>query len=190
MNHQKIDASQWVEQYGDLMYRYTLVRVKDAPTAEEIVQVTFFAALQATHTFAGRSSEKSWLFGILKHKILDHFREVKKNRTFDLIPEDDKDPFEYDQAGHWKKIPQHWGLDPEKSAENQALTEQLALCLDKLPDKFRRVFVLKEIEGLGTEEICNEFNIKPTNLWVILHRARNQLKKCLEIHWFGGQKQD
>ena len=171
------------------MYRYTLVRVKDASTAEEIVQVTFFAALQATHTFAGRSSEKSWLFGILKHKILDHFREIKKNRTYDLTPEDDKDPYEYDQAGHWKKMPRHWGLDPVKSAENQELTEKLALCLDDLSDKFREIFVLKEIEGLSTEEICKDFNIKPTNLWVILHRARNQLKKCLEIHWFDGNKQ-
>jgi len=188
MNKQEIDASQWVDQYGDLMYRYTLVRVKDAPTAEEIVQVTFFAALQATHTFAGRSSEKSWLFGILKHKILDHFREIKKNRTFDLAPEDDKDPYEYDPSGHWKENPQHWGLNPEKSSENQALTEALGTCLDHLPDKLRQVFVLREIEGLSTEEICNEFNIKPTNLWVILHRARNQLKKCLEIHWFDGKK--
>ncbi|GJL77247.1 MAG: RNA polymerase sigma factor [Nitrospinaceae bacterium] len=172
------------------MYRYCLVRVKDPAAAEEIVQVTFFAALQATHTFAGRSSEKSWLFGILKHKILDHFREVKKNRTFDLAPQDDQDPCEYNASGHWKEIPQHWGLDPEKFAENQALTEALTTCLDGLSDKFRQVFVLKEIEGLSTEEICNDFNIKPTNLWVILHRARNQLKKCLEIHWFDRKERE
>ena len=80
MDNQEIDANQWVERYGDLMYRYTLVRVKDQGAAEEIVQVTFFAALQATLSYQGRSSEKSWLFGILKHKILDHFREIKKTR--------------------------------------------------------------------------------------------------------------
>lgn len=188
MSNQEIDASQWVDLYGDMMYRYTLVRVKDSGAAEEIVQVTFFAALQATHTFQGRSSEKSWLFGILKHKILDHFREIKKNRPFDLSPGDDSDPAEYDAMGHLKKVPQNWQLDPEKSAVNQELTEKLALCLDGLSDKFRQIFVLKEIDGASSEEICNEFNIKPTNLWVILHRTRNQLRSCLEIHWFDGQK--
>ena len=190
MNKQEIDANQWVDRYGDLMYRYTLVRIRDQGAAEEIVQVTFLAALQATHTYAGRSSEKSWLFGILKHKILDHFREIKKNRSFDLSPDDDQDPCEYDSMGHWKKMPQDWRLDPEKSAENQELTEKLALCLDDLSDKFRQIFVLKEIDGVSSEQICNEFNIKPTNLWVILHRTRNQLKNCLEIHWFDGKKQE
>jgi len=190
MNKQEIDANQWVDRYGDLMYRYTLVRVKDQGDAEEIVQVTFLAALQATHTYAGRSSEKSWLFGILKHKILDHFREIKKNRSFDLSPDDDQDPCGYDSMGHWKKIPQDWRLDPEKSTENQELTEKLALCLDELSDKFRQIFVLKEIDGVSSEQICNEFNIKPTNLWVILHRARNQLKNCLEIHWFDRKNQE
>lgn len=184
MNKQGVDPSQWVDLYGDIMYRYALVRVKDSSAAEEIVQVAFFAALQATDSFAGRSSEKSWLFGILKHKILDHFREIKKNRLLDLTPRDGQDPYEYDQAGHWKKAPRNWQLDPEKSTENQELTATLALCLDNLSDKFRQVFILKEIEELSTDEICNDFNIKPTNLWVMLHRARNQLKKCLEIHWF------
>ncbi len=190
MNKQSIDASQWVDRYGDLMYRFTLVRVKDPGIAEEIVQVTFFAALQSVHSFAGRSSEKSWLFGILKHKILDHFREVKKNRIYDTSLPEDQDPFEYDPSGHWRKMPQNWNLDPEKASENQALTEALARCLDDLPEKFREVFVLKEIEGLDSEQICNDFNIKPTNLWVILHRARNKLKKCLETHWFDLEGQD
>jgi len=190
MRKQKIDPSQWVDRYGDLMHRYTLVRVKDAGAAEEIVQVTFFAALQSIQSFAGRSSEKSWLFGILKHKILDYFREEKKNKNFDLNEPEDSDPCEYDINGQWKDVPQHWTLDPEKAAENQKLAQTLAQCLDDLPDKLRQVFVLKEIEGLSTQEICKDFSIKPTNLWVILHRARNHLKECLEIHWFGGKRQE
>ena len=172
------------------MYRYTLVRVRDQVMAEEIVQNTFFAALQSAGSFAGRSSEKSWLFGILKHKILDHFREVKKNQTYEISPPEDQDPFEYDTSGHWKEMPGNWNLDPEKSAENQQLTQALAHCLDNLPEKLREVFVLKEIEGLDSEQICKDFNIKPTNLWVILHRARNRLKKCLETHWFHSNKKD
>ncbi|MFQ5449438.1 MAG: sigma-70 family RNA polymerase sigma factor [Nitrospinaceae bacterium] len=179
-----IDTNQWVDRYGDLMFRYTLVRVKDTEMAEEIVQTTFYAALQGIDNFAGRSSEKSWLFGILKHKIMDYFREAKKNKKYDLSYEDDPNPYEYDAAGNWKEMPHNWDLDPEKATENQQLTKALAGCLDGLSEKFRQIFVLKEIEGLTTEEICNDFNIKPTNLWVILHRARNQLKKCLEIRWF------
>lgn len=181
---EKIDTSLWVDRYGDTMYRYTLVRVQDSGAAEEIVQTAFFAALQAKESFAGRSSEKSWLFGILKHKIMDHFRAKKKTFSLDLSSEDPADPYSYDAAGHWKQLPQNWNIDPEKAVENKQLAEALSSCLEGLSEKFRRIFILREIEGLSSEEICNEFNIKPTNLWVMLHRARNQLKKCLEARWF------
>ena len=77
-----LDSNLWVERYGDALYRYTLVRVKNPDSAEEIVQVALLAALQAQKTFAGRSTEKSWLFGILKHKILDHVRTLKARRTY------------------------------------------------------------------------------------------------------------
>ena len=83
--------------------------------------------------------------------------------------------------------PGNWNLDPEKAAENNELARVLAQCLNGLPEKFHRVFVLKEIDGMSSKEVCNEFNIKPTNLWVILHRARNQLKLCLESNWFNAK---
>ncbi len=185
MDNRKIDNSQWVDRYGDLMYRYTLVRVKDPNSAEEIVQMTFFSALKSQGSFAGKSSEKSWLFGILKHKILDHFREFAKSRNMDLLDEDGSDPLDnqFDSSGHWKKMPIRWSEDPEKAAENSQLAKALSQCIDGLSEKFRSIFVLKEIDGLSSEVICNEFNIKPTNLWVILHRTRSQLKKCLESNW-------
>lgn len=180
--NKEVDPGQWVERYGDLLFRYTLVRVKDQDVAEEIVQTTLLAALQAKNTFEGRSSEKSWLFGILKHKIMDHFRRLKQKRAYELTPEDDADPYEqaFDAHGHWIHPPRPWAYDPEKAAENKELTGALAECLDGLSEKFRSVFVLKEIDGMASEDICKEFGITPTNLWVILHRARNQLKRCLE----------
>lgn len=187
MSKETIDSSNWVDRYGDALYRYTLVRVRDQDDAQEIVQLSFLAALQAKDSFAGRSTEKSWLFGILKHKIMDHFREVKKTRTFDLSPDDDNpDPYDkaFDSTGHHINPPGQWAIDPSKAAENKQLVKALSLCLEGLPEKYRRVFVLKEIENLSSEEICNTFEIQPTNLWVMLHRARNQLKKCLEIRWF------
>jgi len=179
-----LNSDLWVDQYGDMLYRYTLVRVKNPDAAEEIVQVTLLAALQAKQSFQGRSTEKSWLFGILKHKILDHFRELKTRRTYELTPEDGSDPLEnaYQSDGHWANAPKNWDTDPHKAVENKQLVAAMAQCMDRLSEKFRNIFVLKEIEGLTSEEICKEMNIKPTNLWVILHRARNQLRKCLETH--------
>jgi len=181
-----LNSDLWVDQYGDMLYRYTLVRVKDPDAAEEIVQVTLLAALQAQHSFQGRSSEKSWLFGILKHKILDHFRDLKTQRTYEVTTEDGPDPLEnaYLSDGHWANIPKNWDTDPLKAAENLELVEALSRCLDKLSDKLRNIFVLKEVQGLASDEICKEMKIQPTNLWVILHRARNQLRKCLETNYW------
>jgi RNA polymerase sigma-70 factor (TIGR02943 family) len=188
--HEDINSDLWVDRYGDMLYRYTLVRVKNPDAAEEIVQVTLLAALQAKKSFQGRSTEKSWLFGILKHKILDHFRDLKTRRTFELTPEDDSDPLEnaYHSDGHWANTPKNWDTDPHKAVENKQLVAAMAECLDRLSDKFRNIFVLKEIEGLTSDEICKEMDIKPTNLWVILHRARNQLRKCLETHHWDTKK--
>lgn len=182
----KLDSALWVDKYGDMMYRFALVRVKDQDAAEEVVQSALTAAVQAQKSFQGRSSEKSWLFGILKHKIMDHFRAIKKRQTYDLSPDDSPDPYEraFDKTGHWKMPVQNWNLDPEKSAQNKQLVAALSQCLDNLSDKYRRIFVMREVDGVSSEEICNEFDIQPTNLWVMLHRARNQLKKCLEKRWF------
>ncbi|MFQ5673399.1 MAG: sigma-70 family RNA polymerase sigma factor [Nitrospinales bacterium] len=182
----KIDTDLWVERYGDQMYRYTLLRVKYPESAEEIVQETFLAAYKSRNSFAGKASEKSWLFGILKHKIMDHFRELKKHQIFDLIQEDDPDPYEdaYDHKGNRKNPPRNWGINPEKAAENKQLLRALGQCVEELPDKFRRLFILKEVDGYSSEYICKELDIQPTNLWVMMHRARNQLKKCLETNWF------
>ncbi len=181
-----IDTSQWVERYGDMLYRYALLRVKDAELSEEIVQITLLAALQAKDKFAGRSSEGTWLVGILKNKIMDHFRQIKRTRTWDLELDDDRDPCEsdFDGKGHWQALPLRWGINPQKAAEDQELGRVLADCMNTLSDKFRRLFVLREIEGMESEKICAEFDITPNNLWVMLYRARNQLKKCLEVRLF------
>jgi RNA polymerase sigma-70 factor (ECF subfamily) len=177
-----LDSNLWVDRYGDIMFRFAMARVKDPVVAEEIVQITLVAALQAQKSFAGRSSEKSWLFGIMKHKILDYFRQLKNHRTYELTPEDTEIPYEdtYDPSGHWVTPPKDWETDPIKAVENKQLVKDLAACLEGLPEKYRNIFTLKEIEGMESGEICKEFDIQPTNLWVILHRARNQLRKCLE----------
>ncbi len=182
MSEEILEPEKWVEQYADMLYRYTLVRVKDPDVAEELVQTTFFAALKSQHTFAGKSTEKTWLFGILKHKTMDHFRAAKKNINLDLS-DPEGDSIQFDPMGHMVPPPNNWNLNPEKAVENKELAQVLAKCLNGLSEKFHRIFVLKEIEGLSSEEICKEFGVKPTNLWVMLHRARNQLKLCMEANW-------
>ncbi len=182
MSEETLKPEQWVENYADMLYRYTLVRVKDPDVADELVQATLFAALKSQHTFAGRSTEKTWLFGILKHKTMDHFRSAKKNINVD-ITDTDTDRIQFDTTGHMTPSPNNWNVDPEKATENKELAQVLEKCMNGLSEKFHRIFVLKEIEGLSSEEICKEFNIKPTNLWVMLHRARNQLKLCMESNW-------
>ena len=118
---------------------------------------------------------------------MDYFRSSKKIISIDLTSEEGSNQIHFDAAGHMIPKPGNWHLDPAKAAENKELARVLAQCLNGLPDKFHRVFVLKEIYGMSSEEICHEFNIKPTNLWVILHRARNQLKLCLESNWFNAK---
>ncbi len=184
MSTETLEPQQWVERYADMMYRFTLVRVKDPEASEELVQATFFAALKSQHTFAGKSSEKTWLFGILKHKTMDYFRNLKKDISIDLTSGEEPDWIHFNASGHMVPRPKNWNLNPEKAAENKELAQVLAKCMKALPEKFHRIFVLKEMDGLSSNEICKELNIKPTNLWVILHRARNQLKMCLESNWF------
>ncbi len=184
MSNELLEPQKWVERYADMMYRYSLVRVRDSEAAEELVQSAFFAALKSQNSFAGKSTEKTWLFGILKHKIMDFFRSSKNTISIDPTSDKKSGLIKFDSSGHMIQKPGDWKLDPEKTTENNELAQVLAQCLKGLPEKYHRIFVLKEIDGISSEEICNEFDIKPTNLWVILHRARNQLKQCLESKWF------
>lgn len=177
----KTDA--WVEQYGDILYRYALARVKNEAAAEDLVQETFAAALRGS--FASRSSEQTWLIGILKHKIVDYFRASSRTVSLDALLEG-PDPLEaaFGERKEWKESPQKWRGVPEKGSELGALRDVLENCLSGLPERMREIFLMREVDEAETEELCKVFSLTPTNLWVLLHRARFQLKKCLEKNWF------
>ncbi len=179
------DAEDWVDKYFTQMYRFALTRVKDQDVAEEVVQETFLAAWKSKESFSGRSTEKSWLFGILKHKILDYFRQVKKRGEIEF-----GDPGEWESAenlfqanGLWKTPPSSWGINPEEAAQNVQLLEALNQCVENLSDRFKSLFLLKEMDGLTADEICDQLEIKPANLWVMMHRIRSRLKTCLESNF-------
>lgn len=183
------NPEKWVETHGDALFRFALMRVKDQEIAEDLVQETLLAALKGREAFSGKSSERTWLIGILKHKIADHFRKSSRELAVEdpQLYADTEDLF--DKSGHWKVAPRDWGGSPAKALENKDFWATLGNCLEDLPDRLRQVFTLREIDGIDGPRICKVLSISSTNLWVILHRARIQLRRCLEINWFGGEKE-
>jgi len=182
MNKTVIDTNKWVDQYGDCMYRYAFKRVNDKAVAEDLVQEAFVAALQHVAHFKGDSTEQTWLIGILRHKIMDFYRKKYKKPTVE-IPDDCSDEEFFDKKGHWKTKPVKWRENPEELAQNRDFLAMLRKCLIGLPDIQQRVFSLREIQGIATDEICNLLEITTTNLNVMMFRARNSLRKCLENKW-------
>ena len=176
---------QWVDLHGDALFRFALLRVRDAHLAEELVQETFCAALQAQEKYSGLSSERTWLIGILKHKVIDNFRRMSRER-----PHDDPDLCEaveedfFDAKGRWRVQPGDWSTSPDEALERKEFWEVLQSCMERLPDRLRQVFALREVDGTDSGEICKVLGISSTNLWVMMHRARVQLRQCLENHWF------
>lgn len=186
-NAAPVDPSEWVDRYGDSLFRYAMLRVRDRARAEDLVQETFLAALKQRDSFSGRSSEATWLVAILKHKIVDHFRRQSREAPLpagDVARSAEDDPF--DVNGHWTDGPAGWGANPADLLRQKDFLEQLAKCLAGLTPVQADAFTLREIEGETTGEICKVLNVTETNLWVILHRARMRLRRCLESRWFGG----
>jgi RNA polymerase sigma-70 factor (ECF subfamily) len=183
---ERTDPSDWVDRHGDYLFRYALLRLQDRSVAEDLVQETFLAALKNRETFSGGSSEATWLVGILKHKIADHFRRQAREGSLpdgDLPDRSGDTPF--DTTGHWQPGPADWGGNPADLLRQKDFLEELTRCLSGLSPAQSNAFTLREIEGLSTGEICKVLHVTETNLWVILHRARMVLRQCLETRWFG-----
>jgi RNA polymerase sigma-70 factor (ECF subfamily) len=162
-----------------------MLRVRDRSAAEDLVQETFLAALSARDSFSGNSSESTWLVGILKHKIMDHFR--RQAREVPLKEEELRehpDSGQFDGTGHWTAGPADWGGNPADLYREKKFFDQFRECLSGLSPNHANAFALREIEGASAREICKVLNVSETNLWVILHRARAQLRRCLETRWF------
>lgn len=187
------DPDQWVELYGDYLFKFALMRLRDAARAEDAVQETFLAALKGGKSFAGRSAEKSWLVGILKNKIYDHFRKASRETSFtdlEFYADEESDRFQSEGLGKggWihESAPQDWP-NPGGALDNEAFWQAYRDCASKLPKNVATVFNLREVDGVESKEICSLLNISESNLWVMLHRARMALRRCLETNWFGKQ---
>ncbi len=182
----KPSPSTWVDDHGDILYRFALLRVRDPHVAEDLVQDTFISALEGLDAFKGGSSERTWLVGILKHKILDHFRRNSREIvSADLSAlEGETEDETFNRWEQWRRPPSSWRDTPDNLLEDKEFWKVFVRCLDGLPESFRRAFALREMDGLKTEEICKTLEVTATNLWVMLHRARARLRNCLDDNWF------
>jgi RNA polymerase sigma-70 factor (ECF subfamily) len=171
------------------LLRVARLSLRDGDLAEDVVQETLVAALSARDGFSGRSTVRTWLTGILKHKIIDAIREKTRRPLVHLAFDEEADLDALDpmftDAGAWATPPSDWG-DPESALSRQQFMDVLAACLERLPPATARVFALREIHGLESDEICKQLTITANNLWVILYRARMALRQCLERDWFAG----
>jgi len=176
-----------LETHRPQLLRFALMQLRDRGAAEDAVQETLVAALQGAASFAGQSSVRTWLIGILKHKIIDHLRRTAREKPLEGLPEElDLSDFEaaFAEDGHWREAPADWG-NPDQSLEQNRFFQALERCLEGLPTNTARAFMLREVMGLETAEICKELQISASNCWVMLYRARMSLRECLDMNWFG-----
>jgi RNA polymerase sigma-70 factor (ECF subfamily) len=177
-----------LDRYGNELFGYARSRLIDSQSAEDVVQETLLAALDPGSPYEGRSDERAWLFGILRHKIVDHVRRSARERSL----QGGGDPAngvagEFTDQGFWLSGPKKWTMDPSEALEDQEFLEVMRCCLSALPEQQSHAFALREIEQLGAGSICEILSVSRTNLSTILHRARSQLRRCLEINWFASR---
>lgn len=188
-----LDPTDWLDRHGDYLYRYALMRVRDTAAAEDLLQETLLAAMGSYQAHEGRSSERTWLVGIMNHKVVDYFRRLARTSEFQISNEEGRDDlglFESEGTwrGHWREdqAPISWPVEAVRLLESREFWEILDRGLAQLSPQMAIAFTLREIDGLSSEEICEILDVTPNNLWVILHRGRAKLRHFLEAEWFRG----
>ncbi len=179
------DPSKWLDEHGDALFKYAFMRVRNEATAEDLVQETLLAAIQALKTYQGQSSERTWLIGILKHKTIDYFRKAAREIQF----EDDAqinelvDAQPYDERGQLNIEIKNWS-QPEKALEQDEFWRAIYSCLDNMPQRFATIFLLREVDGFDTDDLCKTMDMSQSNLWTTLSRIRKKMQICLDVSWF------
>lgn len=183
MKHE-LNPNKWVDNYSDYLFNYTISRVSDREIAQDLVQETFLAGLKSMQNFKGEASERTWLISILKRKIIDYYRKINSNKGKAEVRITYNDDSETE--GDWlqERVADPFDKTAEDTLENSELGDAIHECLEKLPQKQASVFKMKSLLDYETEAICNELNITPSNLWVIVHRARTAMADCLKENWY------
>ncbi len=183
VNEKILDPARWVEDNGDALYRFAFVRLGNPHDAEEAVQECLLAALHGGESFASRSLERTWLLGILKHKIIDSIRRAARQRSPKGIQPDARFN-SFSDKGFWQQAPQRWHEDPSVAIQRKEFGPVLLDCLSKLPKSMADAIILRELNQLPSDEVCQTLGISSQTLWQRLHRARLGLRRCLELNWF------
>lgn len=172
------------------LIRFARLQLRNDAWAEDAVSETLLAALSRPQSFGNRSQLRTWLVGILKHKVIDL---IRSNARLVALPDaqtdgegDQLDRMAFQADGHFAEPPNDWG-DPDKTLQQAQFFQILDACMERLPPALGRIFLMREWMELSTQEICKELALTPTNLYVQLHRARLRLQECLNIHWFGNR---
>ena len=183
MPNHKLHPEGWVDKYSDYLFNFTIARVSDSEIAKDLISETFLAGLKSKDNFKGEASERTWLISILKRKIIDHYRKINSNKGKAEVRMNYSDE---DSEGDWleERVSDPFDRTAEDKIENEELGLAILNCLGTLNEKQAAIFKLKTIDGFDTEAICNEYNITPSNLWVIIHRARTAMVECLKENWF------
>ncbi len=182
---QSLNPALWLSEHGDYLFSFALSRVSKRDVAEDLVQETLLSAYQAREKFRGGSSERTWLVSILKRKVIDYYR--KESRNPESLTDDFSIPFHKGgaQDGTWinAHAPASWDEEIVKN-DDGTLMEVIQYCISLLAPKMAATFSMKTLDDVSTEEICKELGISESNLCVLLHRARLQLRECVENKWF------
>lgn len=178
-------SSAWVDEHADYLFNFAIGQVHDAYVAEDLVQETFLAALKSRANFSGRSSDRTWLVGILRHKICDHLRRARRERAMRWEPMSFPPRGDWDESILWLHEVAAESQLPSKRIELAEFRQQLEKAIGTLPPRIAQVFQLYEIEERSNREVCEQLNISESNLWVMLHRGRKQLREQLQAWWLG-----
>ena len=184
------DPERWVDEHGDCLFRYALTRVRKEEVADDLVQETLLVAVRTHEKFGGRSTERSWLVGILKNKICDYFRKLGRETNFtDLEFFSDEHSDKFDGENYWihERGPSDWKPEGEEAMKRAEFWQALQAALGRLPERIAQVFMMREMDGVPSKEVCETLNISEANLWVMLHRARMALRQDLETSFFDGK---
>lgn len=181
-----LNPDNWADQYADYLYNFAYYRLNNDELAQDLVQDTFLSALKAKDTYKGQASEKTWLVSILKNKIIDYYKKAStKNETPISLSAYQAPSYDYffnkAKNGDWKQEarPLDW-TDTDTRFDTKEFYKVLESCLNRLPEKWKGVFVMSVIDESDSKFVCKEFNISSSNFWVIIHRAKLQMRACLE----------
>ena len=188
-NRKDADPDRWLDDYGDYLYGYAYFRIRSRHVAEDLVQETLLSAIKGLERFEGRSTVKTWLTSILRNKIVDYVRKSKREVVVEEVFPIAEAEGEFDESGAVNPMmgARQWAVRPDEAMSRTEFWQALQHCIGGLPNDAADVFMGKEIDGLSTDEICDLKGMTKSNVWVILHRTRKALRKCLEEGWFKRQ---